>query len=284
MVARAAFAGEPAADADALFDEARELMARGSFAQACPMLERSEALDPGIGTEFNLARCYELAGRLASAWQIYQRVIGETQAAGQTERERVARDLARALEPRLSHVAIRAKEEPPGLELRCDDALVARARWGEPLPLDPGEHIVAATAPGALGWKTTLVIAREAEAIVIDVPVLTAAPSARTLAPRATSRESSDGRASGGTQRTVGALLAGAGLVSAGFGSYFGVRSISRESEATSFCDRSACDPHGFDLRSGALADGNRSTLSFIVGGAFLVAGAIVWLSASPRR
>jgi len=53
--------------AQALFDEAKRAMADGRWAEACPKLEESERLDPSIGTAFNLARCYEHVGRIASA-------------------------------------------------------------------------------------------------------------------------------------------------------------------------------------------------------------------------
>ena len=50
-----------------LFDEARRLMAEGKYAEACLELEQSQKLRSGIGTQFNLAECYEKTGRIASA-------------------------------------------------------------------------------------------------------------------------------------------------------------------------------------------------------------------------
>src|SRR4051794_22044859 len=84
-------AGEPTR-AEALFRDARDLLARGEFEAACPKLEESQRLDPAPGTEFNLARCYELTGRLASAWGAYADVAAITHAAGQSEREAHARE------------------------------------------------------------------------------------------------------------------------------------------------------------------------------------------------
>src|SRR5258708_4210863 len=131
MLAGLAQAESPESEPQGLFRAARVAMARGDYASACPMLERSEALDPGIGTEFNLARCYELSGRLASAWAAYQRVAAETHAAGESQREEVARGVMLALEPRLPRVVLRVHRErlEPRLQLRIDGVALSRTRW-----------------------------------------------------------------------------------------------------------------------------------------------------------
>src|SRR6476620_2846381 len=66
--------GDARAAAQALFDSARTLMAQGNFNDACPKLEESQRLDPGVGTQFNLAVCYEAIGRNASAWSLFLEV------------------------------------------------------------------------------------------------------------------------------------------------------------------------------------------------------------------
>src|SRR5262249_38113298 len=54
--------------AEGLFDQGRAAMQRGDFAQACGLLERSQRIDPAVGTLLYLAECYEKSGRTASAW------------------------------------------------------------------------------------------------------------------------------------------------------------------------------------------------------------------------
>src|ERR1041384_3277172 len=95
--ARAADTDE--ASARVLFVEARRLAAAGDYAGACPKFEDSFRLNPGIGTNFNLADCLDHAGRIASAWARSLDVAAATKLAGQPEREQVARQRAAALEP-----------------------------------------------------------------------------------------------------------------------------------------------------------------------------------------
>jgi len=94
------------AAAQALFDEAKRLIQQGDAAAACPKLEESERLEPGIGTKLNLANCYEKVGRTASAWILYLEVESDTKRNGQVERQTMAHNRAAALQPRLSHLTI----------------------------------------------------------------------------------------------------------------------------------------------------------------------------------
>ena len=78
------------AAARVLFMEGRKLAASGDYPAACTKFEASYQLDPGIGTNFNLADCYEHTGRIASAWARFLDVAAATRVANQPERERVA--------------------------------------------------------------------------------------------------------------------------------------------------------------------------------------------------
>ena len=66
--ARAQARPEDRAAAESLFSDARRLMQAGDYEQACPKLEASRRLEPGLGTTLNLGDCYEKLGRTASAW------------------------------------------------------------------------------------------------------------------------------------------------------------------------------------------------------------------------
>ncbi|MDB4996135.1 MAG: putative rane protein, partial [Myxococcaceae bacterium] len=105
LLASNAYAGDPAA-AQQLFSDAKKLIAENKWADACPKLEESQRLDPGMGTQFNLANCYEHVGKTASAWAAFIEVAGQAKAAGQAPREKAARDRANVLEPKLSKLTV----------------------------------------------------------------------------------------------------------------------------------------------------------------------------------
>jgi hypothetical protein len=276
---------DPAADAEKLFEQARELMAEGRYAEACAKLEGSEAQDPGIGTEFNLARCYELAGRLASARTMYRRVIEETHAAGQTERENVARGLSAQLESRVAHLVLHVASPPAAaLEIRVDGTPVPASAWSTPQEIDPGAHEVEASAPASMAWKTVVRVAREAETVSLEVPPLVPRAALEPVVPPAPASVvkpvTSETSSRGSSQRVVALALGGAGLVGVVPATYFGLQAVSLESQAEPHCPGGPCDGTGYADRTSSRWNGDASTITFIVSAALLAAAGVVWFTA----
>jgi len=301
--ARASAASDPVA-ADARFEEARELMARGEYELACRKFEESRDLDPGIGTLFNLALCYEATGRLATAWTTYRDVVAATQAANQPERERIAQARARVLEPRLSYLTVvvapsatgaergaGVNEETHGLVVYRDDLVVEPALWGLPVAIDPGAHEIVAKMAGHKTFHTTVPAPREGQRVDVAIPELpledeqpqTAAASpahrdvlgARFSASSATPQE---------RHATLPIVVGATGLVSLGIGAYFGFRSVSQHGEADSHCNGNVCDKAGFDLRESAGTSGNVSTVLIGIGATTMVAALGLWLFLPSKR
>src|SRR4051812_22939133 len=98
------------ARAQGLFDEALALMKAGKYAEACPRLEESDKLDPGMGTEYRLAECYESAGKIVSAWTVFRAVADAAQREGKGERAAVAIRRAADLAPRLPMLLVEVPE------------------------------------------------------------------------------------------------------------------------------------------------------------------------------
>jgi hypothetical protein len=159
---------DPAA-AQRLVGEARALIEKRNYREACPKLEDSLRIRPGLDTQFKLADCNEHIGKLTTAWAGFLDVATQANKAKQVEREKLARTRARALEPRLPKVVIALSSSPEGLEVRRDGIVVDAADWGQAIPVDPGSHRITATAPGKVRWVTT-VQSIERGTTRVDVP------------------------------------------------------------------------------------------------------------------
>lgn len=169
-LAREAHAGDAAA-AQALFDQAKKLMGEKRYSEACAKFEESQKQDPGLGTQTNLAICYESLGRTASAWSLYLDVASQAKATNQTEREKKARDAAKALEPKLSKLTVQVLSPAKLIEVRRNGELVSQAMWGTAIPVDPGLIKLTATAPERRSWEKSITVDKPGET-VITVPEL----------------------------------------------------------------------------------------------------------------
>jgi hypothetical protein len=166
---------EKVASAQALFDEGLRLINAGQLAAACPKLAASQKLDPGMGTKFRLADCYEKLGKTASAWALFIDLGDEARAAKRKDREEFARKRAADLAPKLARMTIAVAPESAklaGLEVRRDGTALDKAVWDVALPVDPGEHFLTVTAPGKKPWESKMVVALPAKTIEITVPAL----------------------------------------------------------------------------------------------------------------
>jgi hypothetical protein len=296
LPAKAQSAGGETA-ATALFDEAHKLMGQRRYAEACPKFAESEHLAPSGGTLINLAECYEHTNQTASAWVAWRDAAARADAAGKADAEKHALARAAALEPTLSKltIAIGPTSDVPGLAIARDGIDVGRAEFGVAIPVDPGHHVVEAKAPEKKPWSSSIdVAARQTEARVTvtleDEPKPVAAVQALPPAPVAAPVQAAPPPASN-TQRTAGIVVTAAGVAGLAVGSFFGLEAMSKNSEALlpRNCPTSTrCYDAGLSLTSDAKTFATVSTIAFSVGGAAVLGGAILWLtapssSAAPR-
>jgi len=297
-VAAAQASAQDQAVAQSLYDEGKKLMGAGNFAGACPKLEESQRLDPTPVTEFYLADCYERAGRTASAWTTFLDLAATEHANGgpkAVERERVARDRAGALEPRLAQIIVDvpAAARVAGLVVKRDGEVVRDGQWGVPIAVDPGKHSIEASAPGKKTWTTTQEIAAAGGKTTVSVEALVDLPAAIPGAPGASGVTALPSTAPAGDEphaasplRTVGLVVAGVGAAALVTGTVFGVMALSKSSDANSgHCGgalggANQCDATGVGLRNDAVSFGNVSTVAIIAGGVLAAGGVTLWLVA----
>lgn len=264
------------AAADALFLEAKQLVAGGRVADACPRFEASMAVMPQLGVQLNLADCYERVGRTASAWVAFGQAAALARRAADP-RERFARQRQDALVPRLYRLRITVSDRPPdGLTVTRDGVRVEPSAYGADVPVDPGSHAVEAAAPGRTSWSTHVVASADDPQVAIAVPALTRSP-----VPSSTVRLSAET----GRRVTPAAWIAGGVAATAfGLGTAMGIAARSLLQESRAGCSPSnICTDSAYALVDRSRRDGNLSTAAFALAGAAVVTGVVVYLG-SPRE
>jgi serine/threonine-protein kinase len=285
-----------ASTAEALFTEAKQKMAAGDYASACPKLADSYRIDPGGGTLAALALCHEKIGKTATAWAEFIDVASGAKEQGRADREAFARQHIAALEPALSRLTIHVAPETAqlsDLQVKRDDAVVGPAAWAVASPVDPGDHVIEARAPGKQAWSAHVVVGGNADSKSVTIPLLvdeakqpdTEAPP-ETPQPSAEVPEHPQTTHPGSGQRLAGLLLGGAGVAALGVGSFFGIDAISKSNQA-----QQACPPSSPCLKADAVQTNDDAKSSALVadvvlgvGIAAVGAGAILFFTAPKDR
>jgi len=258
------------AQAEARFREGSAAFDAGRTDEACVAFADSRRLYPNLSTLLNLALCYETQGKTASAWRGFTEAAAWASDSALHDRRDFAHQHALKLERALARVEIRP---PPGADLvvAIDGEPVPAARLLWPVFLDPGEHVIEATAPGHVRYVTKVrVPATSADAIVVAIPPLRAEPPPVPAPPPASNVSSSHSSA----RRVAGFVVGGMGILAAGLGGYFAADALAKTSNLANSC-AGGCDPTA--ARTSEVA----SVVAFGVGLAGVAAGA--WFVSGSR-
>jgi hypothetical protein len=279
--------GTNTALAEALFREGKRLMGAGNYAEACPKIAESQRLDPGAGTLLNLAACHEAEGKIATAWAEYGEAASLARRDGRADREQFASAHALALEPKLPRLALEISAEAAALtslEIRIDDVIVGRVAWSVPGPIDPGAHVITASAAGKKPFRSEVQVPATPDVLKVavagleDAPVAAAAPAAGPAASTAPGADRAP--ASSGNGRTVGIAVGAAGLVAIGVGSYFGLQAFSKWHERNDHCPQGACDATAVEASDAAHTDARVADIAVGLGIVGVGVGTYLFLTA----
>jgi hypothetical protein len=297
------------AAAEGLFDQGRSAMQEGDFAKACGLLERSQHIDPAVGTLLYLAECYEKSGRTASAWATFREAADAAMAAKDPQRARTGRERSQRLEPMLSRLTIQVAPETqqlPGLTVDRRDKPIQPALFNVAVPTDPGEYTITASAPGYEPMTLTIAVPERAGRVSVTIPALrksaepdkgatATATSGSPAGSLGTSRPAGAADASGAAitpsttstemhssgQRTMGLIVGVAGVVGVGIGTYFGLRAFSKYGDAKDLCPSTGCtSAEGPTLKDEATNAATAANIAFGVGLVALAGGAVLYLTA----
>lgn len=288
----AAAAPTDARAAQALFDDAVANMKARDFAAACPKLEEVTRLVPSaVGAHVELGKCYEEVRRFASAWSEWSAVEALARNAGQQERESKAGERIRALKPKLSYLTLKLSASAAslsGIGVERDGVEVGRAQWGTRIPVDGGEHVVVAHAPGFVDFRQIVRVAAQSDNAVVEIDRLVSEagrPQASTLSP-STIDAGETRKVTRPWQRPVGiavTALGGAGLVVGTILGSFALSKYSESNDAGCTPGTASCEgDESVALRRAAFGLANGSTIAFIAGGLLAAGGITLWATA-PR-
>ncbi len=207
-----AHAQSSTAQAETLFRQGKELIAKGKFAEACAAFDASQKLDPTLATLLNQAACREKNGQLATAWGLFIDAERQSRAAtDDTTRQlhKVANDHAEKLEPRLSTLTISVPSENRvgGLEILRNSEPVDPGAWNKALPVDGGTYNITARAPGNAEWSSSVTVGAERDSKAIEIPKLKAA--ALQASPKTAPASSHEASATGSHRSNVIPLVLG---------------------------------------------------------------------------
>jgi hypothetical protein len=231
--------GDPSAIADALFADAKRLLEAGKVDQACPKFAESLRLAPTLGTRLNLARCYEVQGKTASAWGQYKEVVRT--GGDDTKRVDIAKERVSTLEQVLSRVTIQGSADV-GLQLKLDGQVLDAAVLGTAFAIDPGDHALEVSAPNKqpASVKFHVDVAKSAS---VDLPRLaptTTAPEGPDTSPTTQTPEQPKAEVASG-KRTGGFVTIGVGGALLVAGAVFGGVTIALASDVRAACPDVVC-------------------------------------------
>jgi tetratricopeptide (TPR) repeat protein len=282
----AAFADKASkARADKLFEDGRGYLASKEYKLACTAFEQSQQADPAIGTQLNIALCYEEWGKLAKAYKAYVEAARQAKAK-KDNREKVARKKVSEIEPKLARlrVSIPPSVDPYSIFL-FDEQETSREDLVEERLVDAGKHTVEVRVAGSPPKITNVQIAAgEQKSVTIELP-----------APVVTTPPPDGGRGGGGTVTTGPATqttearprkkgklyggigLMGGGALAVGIASYVALIARSDYNDAIAGCPDNTCTNRtDYDATQDARSRANM--MSVVTGAGVAMIGVGVYL------
>lgn len=203
---------QDASGAEALYRDGKRLVAEGKIREGCLKLGESQRAEPTLGTLMALAACHEKEGKIGSAWSEFSQAYRIARTQGDIERADYAREHAEALAPDVHYVVLGLIAPPQDIKIVVGEKTYGAAVSGTPLPVDPGDYEIRATAAGKKPWTKTISIPKRSGQLDVviqmqDAPVEETKPGVRILVDEKQP-----------SRRTISLIVGGAGVLAAGLG------------------------------------------------------------------
>ncbi len=301
--------------------EGYKALQANDYAAAADRFTHADALYHAPTVTIGLARAHVGLGKLVSAQELYSRIVQETLPPNaSTAIRKAVRDAQKeldALARRIPSVVITVKgNDAPRVTL--DGIEVRAAALGLKRPVDPGQHVITASAPGFVTSEVTMSFAEgKSESVTLELkprqaaprPVVAVAPAAKppaatpvptpapptsastTPAPMPPSQPEpapDQIKANGSTQKTIGVVALGVGAAGILVGGITGGLAVGKHGDITKSCPDGHC-PKGSEATYNPEIDsyttmGTISTIGFLAGGALAATGMVLMLTAPKKR
>jgi hypothetical protein len=291
--------GQPAAaqvqqSSDTLFQQGVDLERNGRLEEACEKYRQSQELLPRGGSALHLANCLELKRDFVAAWSAYHGALDFAKRDQRADRVELIEKRLAALEAKVGFVelvlpATAATERVVMLDGRALTDEMSHA----PIPVLPGEHLLSVEQPQRARWQASVFVEPGGRKRV-EVPALeekrttaertqasppTKPTSTAAEASRRAESKTAPGAGGGSTQRTLGWVTAGVGVVGVGVGSYFGLRAFSKKAESDDAIENGSCFEQCHEAWNDGRSAATVSNVAFAVGAAAIGAGTLLLLT-----
>lgn len=283
LAASAQVADADRATARALAEEGQDALEKKGWAVAADRFRRADAIVHAPTLLLGLGRAQVGLGRLVAAHETLSRIVREGVAPGAPPVFAVAvADAARDLDSLARRIptliiVVKGARAP---SVTIDGAVVPAAALGARRPVDPGKHVIRATAEEhAAGEATVTLVEGKAEVVTIELATLVTPLSAAPppLSPNA-ARSSLSG------QQVGGIVALGAGAAGLVLGAVTGGLAVSRQRTLAGKCDGASCPASAQADIDAYHTMGLVSTVGFVAGGVAAAGGVILLLTAPKAR
>lgn len=231
----------------------------------------SQNTDPAAATLANLATCYARLGKTGSAYSTYKLAARAAILENKPDLQKRTDEAAATLAPSLTQLRVVPLGNGGLPDIKINGQAVEDVR--KPVPLDPGENIIEATAPGHETWRRVLSTHGEGTLMVVEVPDLGAMhqkPQPAYSMPPVQETKHTD-------LKPYAIAAASVGVLAVGVGTAFTFSALSKQNASNAYCDGKYCTQPGVGLRNQALDRAAIATWSVGFGLVSLGGAAALW-------
>jgi tetratricopeptide (TPR) repeat protein len=285
--------------ADSLFKQGKKLMGEKKYSEACPAFEESFKLDPGIGGELNVARCYEEWGKLGRAYKAYTQAAKMAKEANDPRAPKID-ELVAGLDKTVPRITIKVSKggDPTAVKAALDGTSVDGATIGQAQVVDPGPHTIEYRVAGITKKKVVAIERGGSSDVFVEADVAAVANDGKGHDGHDThdTHDKHDKHvdepdrshvetppAPGRNQRIAGLAIGGAGVVAIGVASYMTLSARGKYNDALSahcMSMTNGCDDTGLSITHDARHEANVATVVFVIGGLAVGGGVTLYLLA----